>query len=367
MKILLSGGGTAGHINPAIAIAQILEASYPRAEIVFVGTPKGMEASLIKKAGYRMRELAVEGLRRKLTPQNVKIVFKALGASRRAKEILRDEMPDLVIGTGGYVCFPILWAAQRIGIKTALHESNAYPGITVRLLAPRADAVLLSFASCRERLSRNAKCSIVGNPVRRDFAKFNPETSRKALAISDDEFLLLSFGGSLGARTINHAIGNCMQKLLNEHPNLRIVHATGMQNYDDFCRFFGSYFKADKRIVVVPYLDGMACYMTAADLLLSRSGAMTLSEAAYAETPAILVPYPHATDDHQTKNAAMLAKQGAAILIPDSELAPERLHSEISKLIANKERLSEMRKSIGTLAIRDADAHILRELRKLLD
>lgn len=367
MKILLSGGGTAGHINPAIAIAQILSRAYPSAELAFVGTPSGMEATLVRRAGYPMHELSVEGLKRSLSPQNLKIIFKALLATRQATDLLKKERPDLIVGTGGYVCFPILRAAQQLGIPTALHESNASPGLVVRLLAKKADAVLLNFKASEMRLPRGTHTVITGNPLRAEFKLCDRTAARARLGLRESDRLLLSFGGSLGAATLNRAVGEAIPHLLRRHQNLHLIHATGNENYDSFLAIFGSYFKADQRkIRILRFIDDMASMMTAADLLLCRSGAMTLTEAAYTETPAILVPFPGATDDHQTKNARALAEIGAAKLIPDSELTPEMLLMTVERLLSDPVALKGMRDAIASLAVRDADERILRALSPLL-
>ena len=367
MKILLSGGGTAGHINPAIAIAQILSKAYPTAEIAFVGTPSGMEAELVQRAGYRMHEIEVEGLKRSLSPKNLKIISKALAATRDAAALLKRERPTLVIGTGGYVCFPILRAAQHLGIATALHESNASPGLSVRLLSKKADAILISFKSTERSLAKGARTVLTGNPVRAEFEGCDRSLARARLGLKGGDLLLLSFGGSLGAETINRSVGKAMPHLLQRHKNLYLIHATGKQNYHSFCNEFNDYFKADdKRARILPFIENMASTMTAADLLLCRSGAMTLTEAAYTKTPAILVPYPGATDDHQRKNAEALREIGAANVIPDADLTPETLLSEVDILLSDLNKLKGMTEAIGSFAVRDADSRILEALSRLL-
>jgi UDP-N-acetylglucosamine--N-acetylmuramyl-(pentapeptide) pyrophosphoryl-undecaprenol N-acetylglucosamine transferase len=367
MKILLSGGGTAGHINPAIAIAQILKRAYPEAEILFIGTGKGMEATLVRTAGYQMRELEVEGLSRKLTVKNIKVAYRALVARRQAKNLLKEERPDLVIGTGGYVCFPLLSAAQRMRIPSAIHESNAYPGLTTKILSRKASAVLLNYRACANHMPKSARVALTGNPVRSDFVSCDRKQARARLSLKDNDILLLSFGGSLGAEALNTVMLHSIPLLLQNHENLHICHVTGRQSYDSFLKNTELYFKADmNRVRIFPFIENMANYMTAADLLFSRSGAMTLTEASYTATPAILVPFPGATDDHQTKNAKMLVKENAAILIPESELNTKRLVNEISKLLTSKQSLSKMRAAIGSLAVRDANERILQTLSPFL-
>ena len=360
MKILLSGGGTAGHINPAIAIAQILSRAYPSASIEFVGTPCGMEGELVRRAGFKMHELAVEGLSRKATLRNIRVVARALLATKNAEKLLEAEKPSLVIGTGGYVCFPLLYAAERRKIPTVIHESNAYPGLVVKLLAKKADKVLLNFPSCGDHLPKCSRKIITGNPLRAGFEGLERTEARKKLSIKEGEKLLISFGGSLGAEKINNTMALAIPCLYRKYPDLHIVHATGKKNYSSFLKLFDSYFKADaKRVDILPYLEDMASYMTAADLLICRSGAMTLSEAAYTATPAILIPYPGATGDHQTKNAMTLAEQKAAVLIPDADLSPERLLAELDKILNSSDKLSAMKARISDFAIRDTDDRIL--------
>ena len=367
MKFMLSGGGTAGHINPAIAIAEILAKAYPNAEILFVGTPHGMERRLVTEAGYRMRTVEVEGLRRSFTLKNLGVIRKAVSARRTAVRMLREERPDLVVGTGGYVCYPLLRAAAGIGIPTLLHESNASPGLTVRLLAGSVDTVLLNFPSAEKLLPRSCSCVTVGNPLRTDFAGLEKGEARRRLGIPPSAFYLLSFGGSLGAASINAAMLKAIPNLRKTRPDLRVLHATGRDRFDAFLKEFDSYSEAESRFVkIAPYITEMALHMTACDAMICRSGAMTISEAAYTATPTILIPFPGAADDHQTKNARALADCGAAILIPDAEVSADRLEGEIDRLIRDPHLRKSMEQAISRFARRDVSERILHEVDRLL-
>ncbi len=368
MKILLAAGGTAGHINPALAIATLLKQNLPNAEILFIGTPSGMENRLVREAGYPIRHIAVAGLQRKLTVTNLKAVWKLFHARGVSKRILREEKPSLVIGTGGYICYPILKMAASLGIPTAIHESNAIPGLTVRMLAGHVNTVMLGFASAERFLKKARHAVFTGNPIRAEFHQLTRREARTSLHLRRDELLLLSFGGSLGADSINQAMQKAIPNLLKKHPNLRIVHATGIGHHAAFIEETRKYIKAEaKRADVRPYISDLPRLMLAADLLLSRSGAMTLSEAAFAGTPAILVPYPYATDDHQTKNALSLAERGAATVIPDNELTAESVEREISRMVLDSAVRDEMRQRISGFSPRDAEHRIFEELFLLIN
>lgn len=367
MKILLAAGGTAGHINPAISIADLLGRELADAEIVFVGTPSGMENRLVTEAGYSIRHVDVTGFKRRLTVANLGTLWKALQAGKAAKAILREEMPSLVIGTGGYVCYPILKMASKMGIPTAIHESNARAGLTVRLLARHVSTVMLGLPSAKQSLKSARRTVVTGNPIRAEFHRLTREDARSSLHLKRDDLLLLSFGGSLGANTINQAMREAIPILLKKHPRLHIVHATGADHYTEFSQEINGYLTAEaKRIDIRPYISDIPRLMLAADLLLSRSGAMTLSEAAFTGTPAILVPYPYATDDHQTKNALSLAESGGAAVIRDAELTGESLSKEVSRLLSDGQARRHMRQMMYRFAPRDAEARILNELRSLL-
>lgn len=365
MRILLSGGGTAGHINPAIAIADLIQKSNPQATLAFVGTPHGMENRLVTQAGYPIYHVDVRGFRRSLSPKNLKALYLAASSPRKAAAILSDFAPDLVIGTGGYVCYPILRAAARRNIPTAIHESNALPGLTVRTLAPRMDAIWLNFAESAQHLPRSCVApKHTGNPLRHGFREFSREMARRQLGIAPREVFLLSFGGSLGADCINSSVFALFDRLHLRYPRLTLVHACGARHYDE-CR--GRFARFAPRATLVPYLDNMPLYMAAADIVVSRAGAMTVSELANARKCAILVPSPHVTGNHQYENAATLANRGAAFLVEERELPGGRLADLFEDLLRHpeKRKLSETR--IARFCVPDTNERILSEIKRLCD
>ncbi len=363
MTVLLAAGGTAGHINPALAIADLLREKFPEIRIVFAGTPTGMENKLVRDAGYEIKAIHVSGLHRNLSFQNVRSALTLLRAGREARQILRAEKPELVIGTGGYVCYPLIRTAAKLGIPTALHESNAYPGLTVRLLARRANTVMLSFPSAAKRLKNARHTVVTGNPIRADFYKMTRREAREALRLTDADILLLSFGGSLGAESLNEAVADALPRLLKKHAHLRVVHATGRANSLHFSNENKTYFKAEiSRMDVRQYIDDLPKLMLAADLLLSRSGAITIAEAAYVGVPPILVPYPYATDDHQTKNALSVCELGGAVMLRDDELSGDTLFTELDRLISDPSARKKMSERIQTLSPNGVGERILSEL-----
>ena len=359
MKIMFACGGTAGHINPAIAIADLLKRNNPAHSIVFVGTPEGMENRLVTQAGYPIRHVPVKGLRRSLSPSNLKAGVALLKSFRVAAKILSEERPDLVVGTGGYVCYPLLRAASSRGIKTVLHESNARAGVAARLLARHTDLALIHFPSAAKDFKRSSRTVVSGNPLRSGFFTLNRDEARRKLGLKKDALYLLVFGGSLGARKLNEALEGAIPRLLSANPSLTVLHATGANQEDcNTCR-------ASERYQRKPYIDDMPLRLTAADAVVCRAGAMTVSEIAAAGVPAVLVPYPAATGDHQTKNAAELAKAGAAILLPDRELTSERLTEELSKLLSNGNERERMKANLSRFRVPDTGIVILCEIGRL--
>ena len=254
MRILLSGGGTAGHINPAIAIAEILLRNRPGTAVAFVGTPGGMEERLLRAAGYPMYPVKAMGFSRSLSPRNLAAAWYALTSPRAARRILADFRPDAVIGTGGYVCYPILRAASGAGIPCALHESNAVPGLTVRKLAPRMDALWLNFAESADALPKTrARIVHTGNPMRAGFSTVSRAQARQEMGLSPDDFMVLSFGGSRGAEPINRAVQEAFPVLFGRIPELFWVHGCGTTHYDAFCA--ACHPEAFPRARVLPYLE----------------------------------------------------------------------------------------------------------------
>lgn len=327
MKIVFCGGGTGGHVTPALAMADILRQKYKGAEFVFIGREGGAENKPIEREGYRLYRLDIRGLRRSLSTKNIGAVMLALRARKKARSILRKEKPDAVIGTGGYVSWPVLSAARALGIPTAIHESNAYPGVVTRTMARRCNLVMLGYPEATDALQRGCRTVVTGNPVRGRVGRIPRAFARAQLIIPEDMFVLLSFGGSLGARRLNEAILG-VANLFKGDRGILFIHATGRGEYETF----KSRGEEMDNCRILPYIEDMPLFLAAADVAVTRCGAMTLAEICAAGVPSILIPSPNVTADHQTRNAEALAKIGGAVVIPEAQLSAEKLKKEIDNL-----------------------------------
>ena len=324
MRVLMTGGGTGGHVYPALAIAEIIKKNVPGAEIAFVGTEKGIENRLVPEAGYCLYHIRIQGIRRSLSLSNLKTAYLVLTSPRKAKEIIQDFKPDVVIGTGGYVCWPLLRAASSMGIPSMVHESNALPGVAVRQLQRRVDVILTNFAQTAELLKAKERVVHVGNPLRGECGTVSREEARRKLNLPNDRFVVLSFGGSLGAQKLNEASVELMRSFGSEHEDVIHVHAGGTRGYENARALFSGYgLDRCDRLQLKEYIYNMPLYMAAADLVICRAGAMTLTELASMGKAAILIPSPNVTDNHQYKNAKVLSDAGAAKLIQESEYTGE--------------------------------------------
>lgn len=364
MRVLFSGGGTGGHINPALAMADIIKTNIPDAEIAFVGTPKGMENSLVPQAGYKLYHVEVEGIRRSFSPRNVKALYLALTSPSKAKKLIKEFKPDIVIGTGGYVCWPALKAAAELGIPTLLHESNALPGMAVRKLQGVVDLIMTNFESTKELLSPDAKVLNVGNPLRSACTTYTKAEARKKLGIDESiDLVTLSFGGSLGAQELNRAACEMMSHFAREgKQDVRCYHVGGKRHYENACNFFAAYgLERDDRFVLMEYTSELPVYMAAADIVICRAGAMTLTEIAKMAKAAIIIPSPNVVDNHQYKNAKVLGDAGAAIVICEYELSEEgecKVCEAVDKIRLNAEYRASMERTIRSFAKDDVEKKI---------
>ena len=365
MRVLLAGGGTAGHINPAIAIADKIRQNNPDAEILFAGTSRGMESRLIPKAGYDFTPINVRGFQRQLSLRNIKNNVLAVGclvSSRfRAKKIIRDFKPDLVIGTGGYVSGPIVLTAADMGIKTAIHEQNAYAGVTTKLLSKKVDVALLAFEEAAKYLDKNCKYKVVGNPVREDIIYKNRKTSREKLGVGD-RICVLSFGGSLGAQKVNDAVSYLISENAKDN-NYFHIHATGAIGYEDFMKSLRINPKDYDNLDIRQYIDDMPDCMAAADIVISRAGAITLSEIQATGKPAILIPSPNVAENHQFHNAMVLKNNDAAEIIEEKDLSGEKLLKTVKSFDLN--RLKTLGQNASKMAIIDCADRIYNEIKSL--
>ena len=358
MRVVVTCGGTGGHITPALAIADLIRERVPRAEILFIGADGGMENELVKNAGYEIRSLAVRGLSRSLTLRNLKTLQMAHAAIMRAKEILKVFAPDIVIGTGGYACYPTLRAAITLGIPSAIHESNAVPGLVVKRLAARVDRVWLNFEQAAEGLPRGAKWRVVGNPLSRGY-----HTPIPAAHSQGSKKMILSFGGSLGAEKINKAILSLMDAQ-KEQGNIYHLHATGKRGFSKVEEEFRALGLCQYRnLLLLSYVSDMPRQMAAADLVICRAGAMSISELAALGKAAILIPSPNVTGDHQLKNAMALARVGAAVCLREEELSS--LTRIVAELLADDARRAQMSREIRKFHKSEANTLIFEDIRLL--
>lgn len=370
MRVLIAAGGTAGHINPALAIAGCIRQHVPDAEIHFAGRRGGMEYGLVTKAGYAFHPIEVRGIQRHLTPKNiarnVAAVHHLVWSMPRAEAILREVKPDLVIGAGGYVSGPVVQAAAHRGIKTAIHEQNAFPGVTNKLLAPRVDVVFAAMPDAVARLGAPEKTVVTGNPVRAEMFAQNRADARRAVGARDGQVVVLSFGGSLGAQRVNEVVAQLAVWELANRDFLHI-HATGSIEKADFAALAHTLgIDADPRFSIREYIDDMPLLLAAADLVISRAGALTLAEIAAVGRAAVFIPSPNVAENHQYYNALQFQKAGAAVVLPEKELTGEKLIEIVDGLTADPARLLEMGAKARSLAQPDSLDKIWNSLEKLL-
>ncbi|MBR6982668.1 MAG: undecaprenyldiphospho-muramoylpentapeptide beta-N-acetylglucosaminyltransferase [Ruminococcus sp.] len=373
MKVLIACGGTGGHINPGLAIADIIKSKYPDAEFLFAGTPKGMEAKLVPQAGYKLETIKVAGFQRKISLENVGRNIKAAAylatSGKRAKEIIEGFKPDIAIGTGGYAAGPVIRKAARMGIPTAIHEQNAYPGVTNKLLAKEVDYVMLTVIEALKFMDKDKfEYSVTGLPVRSNINTMSRAEARAKLGFNDD-FTILSFGGSLGAGCINETMTATIKWHVGEGLNINHIHGYGGMGKDTFpqaMKAAGIPLKSD-RLRITEYINDMDVCLAAADLVICRSGASTLAELEAAGRGSILIPSPIVAGNHQYHNAMVLGKAGAAVVIEQKDMTNDRMIAEIKKLYESPEKAAEMSGKAAGLCVKDTNERILAVIDKLLE
>lgn len=345
MKIIIAAGGTAGHINPGLAIAQHIKSKHPDAEIMFVGRKEGMEYGLVTKAGYRFCHMEVTGFQRRLTLNNIKrniiTVKNLMFASSKAKKILNDFAPDMVIGTGGYVSGPIVLQAAKMGIKTAIHEQNAFAGVTNKLLSKNVDKVFVATEKAAQYMAFPEKCIVCGNPVREEIQSADVLESRRELGV-EGKTVILSFGGSLGARKLNNAMKAIV---LHNKGREDIVHYHVVGRYDDgeFVSFLAeNNIQQSENLQVFEYLYDIPKYMAAADILITRCGALTIAEIGCMGKASILIPSPNVAENHQYHNGKVLADMGAAVLIEEKDLTDRAIVSAFESMYSDTTKTKQM-------------------------
>ncbi len=359
----MAAGGTGGHIYPAIAIANELKSRYG-AEILFIGQKNRLEATLVPKAGYKI-EFIRSGVFYRTNPfKNIRSIYRISKALSKSKKIIKEFKPDIVIGTGGYISAPTVIAAQKLGIKTAIHEQNAFLGVATRIVSKKADILFLSFD--KNANSATAKKIIVsGNPVRTEFLKGNKDEARKNLKVDARPLLYIS-GGSQGAGKINYSVIDFLEKEENRN-QYNIIMSTGNQYYDEIIEEIKARgITIPENINIIPYADNVPEIMTAADVAITRSGAITLAEIAVMGLPSILVPSPNVTDNHQYFNAKAFADVGAAVLIPEEEFSAKLLTETLNGIFGKNNALSSMSKAARLVAKPEALNTIIESISELL-
>ncbi len=370
MKVVISAAGTGGHINPGIAIANKIKEKEPNSEIIFVGTNRGLENDLVPRAGYKLKHIEAYGLKKDISLKNISNIMKTISSIKDAKKILEDFKPDIVIGTGGYICGPVFRAANKLKIPTILHESNAYPGIAVKMFSKKADEILIGFNETKEYLSNAKKVVLTGTPTK--IKKVELSSKRKQQILSELGIrnllpIVLIFGGSQGAQTINKAVEDLVIKKLNK--DYQIIWATGPKQFDlikEDLEKRNLNIGAFTNVKMVPYIYNMEEMMNIADLMVCRSGAMTITEVAIVEKPAIFIPLPSMSANRQEDNARVLEKLGAAKIILNNELNSEVLSNEINNIITDEDLLFEMGEKAGQIAPHNVEEKIYNEIKNLL-
>ena len=374
MKVLFACGGTAGHINPGLSIAAALGSRCPDIQIRFAGNPDGMEARLVPGAGFEFVPFRAMGIQRRLTPYNIyrnaKSVCLLLTAQARAKKVIRAFEPDLVVGTRGYVSGPILLTAAKIGIPTATHEQNAFPGVTTKLLAKQVDKVLLAVEKAKEYLPKEAagKCIVTGNPVRPEILTERREEARRKCGVPEGKLCILSFGGSLGAQRVNEAVADVMAWHIKEG-KLHHIHATGQYGVELLPRLLQERkvpYSDNPCLDIREYIDDMPACLAAADLVICRAGASTLSELAAAGRASILIPSPNVAENHQYHNAMVLQNAGAAVVLQEKELTGEALVKLVKELTQDPARLRRLGENAKKIAAPRAVEEIADQLLALV-
>lgn len=370
MKVLLAGGGTAGHINPALAIAGYIKNKRNDAEFLFIGNRGGMEQRLVPQAGFDIKSITISGFKRSFSPksmlENVKTVSRTFTSSREAKKIIAEFKPDICIGTGGYVSGPVIRTAAKMGIPCIIHEQNAYPGITNKMLAKSVKKVMLAVPDAKKYFDKNVDFVITGNPVRQEILTAKKEESRKELGL-DNRPVVLSFGGSLGARKINEAVADLVARS-GIDGRYQHIHAYGSYGdwFPQLVEEKGTDIADCSNLDIRPYIDNMPTCMAAADLVICRAGAITLSEIQAMGKPAILIPSPNVAENHQYHNAMALVNAGAADIIEEKDLTGAALMRKTDKMLLNPEKLEKYSENSRKMAITDANERIYSVVKKVL-
>lgn len=369
MKVIIAAAGTGGHINPGIAIANKIKEKNPNSDIIFIGTNRGLENDLVPRAGYKLKTIQAYGFNRRISFDNLKKMYKTFLAIGEAKRIIEEFKPDVVIGTGGYICVPVGMAAKKAKIPIVLHESNAFPGIAIKMLSKKAETILLGFEDARKCIPNAKKIVVTGTPTKvKCIEVSNSQRIQliKQLGLQEDLPIALCFGGSQGAQSINESLVQIIKQQKNS--NYQIIWAAGPAQYERVkeklieCQMEIEHLE---KVKIVPYIYNMEEIMNIVDLVVCRSGAMTITEISNVGKPAIFIPFPFATENHQEYNAKVLEKVDAAKIILDKNLTADLLNDMIENMIKDREKLKRMGQNAKDISIENVEEKIYREIETL--
>ena len=370
MRVIISAAGTGGHINPGIAIANKIREKEPDSKIIFIGTNRGLENDLVPRAGYELKTIEAYGLKKEISFTNLKHIFQTISSRKEVKKIIDEFKPDVVLGTGGYICGPVMSSAISKNIPTVLHESNAYPGKAVKMFAREVDLVLAGFEEAKTRLIDSKKVIVTGTPTKirkLEISNIKKKELLKEIGIKNDLPIVLVLGGSQGAQSINEAVQDLVIKKLNK--DYQIIWAAGQKQYDIIKENFekeNMYINNLTNVKVLPYIYNMEEMLNIADLAVCRSGAMTITEIAITGKPAIFIPLPSKSANRQEDNARVLEKIGAAKIILNKDLTGDRLSAEIDEIILKNSELEEMGRLASSIAPKNVEEKIYSEIKQII-
>lgn len=371
MRVIIAAAGTGGHINPGIAIANEIKKNEPNSEIIFVGTNRGLENDLVPRAGYKLKQINAYGFDRTISLDNIKRLYKTFKSIKQAKKIINEFKPNVIIGTGGYICIPVALAAKSYKIPVVLHESNAFPGVAVKLLSKKAEKVLVGFKDAIPRLPKAKKVVVTGTPTKVKKVEIQNERRQQLLKennLNNNKPIVLFFGGSQGAKSINNSLIEIISNKKND--NYQILWAAGPAQYEEIKTTLKNNYSLDinkiQNVSIVPYIYNMEEIMNIVDLVVSRSGAMTITEIANVGKPAIFIPFPFATENHQEYNAKVLEKVDAAKIILDKNLTADLLNNTINNLVKDKTKLKQMEEKANSVAISNVEEKIYKEIKEVI-
>lgn len=367
MKVLITGGGTGGHIMPALAIAQKIKTENLKNDILYVGTKNGLESELVPKEGFKFKAVDATYLERKVSINNVKTVITTIKGIFQSIKIIKEYKPDVVIGTGGYVCGPVVLAGAIKGIPTLIHEQNAYPGITNKILSRFTNKIAISFKESKKYFKDKSKLILVGNPIRKEILNCNRRSARKKFNLDENDIFIYSFGGSGGQKSLNNAMIEFI-KINSNKEKIRLLHVTGKRLFENFNKDLKKLVidQLPKNVEVKSYMYDAPSALAACDIIIGSSGAITIAEITAIGIPAILIPKAYTAENHQEYNARALEKEDAAKVIIEKELTGDKLNEIIDKLIKNKDDLKEMANNSRKMAKLNAEDKIYKIILDLI-